>query len=174
MSILKTIAAKLKGHDCENMVKRIGNEVSLTLPNIESGLAKINVGIFSNKIVELVSASNIAAALDNSQYLICKMRAGTDDHELKINYEKIYLQIVLALTQLESIFETIKIDPSPETRKELVNWIKYCGSLNKHAIEALTPGASGKGLGDEKMEDIMRYKKITDDEIKEALNELEA
>jgi hypothetical protein len=101
------------------------------------------------------------------------MKVGTDDHELKINYEKIYLQIVLALTKLESIFETIKIDPSPETRKELANWIKYCGSLNKHAIEVLTPGTSGKGLGDKKMEDIMRYQKITGDEIKEALNELE-
>jgi hypothetical protein len=66
---------------------------------------------------------------------------------LKLNCEKIYLQIVLASTQLESKFESIKIDPSPEIRKELAKWIKYCSSLNKHAIEAVSPGISGKGPG---------------------------
>src|SRR5215469_7539241 len=113
------------------MVNRIGNELSLTLPNIDVGVAKINMGLFSNKIVELVRASGVAAALDNSQYLICRMKNSTDDPQLKINSEKIYLQIVLALTQLESIFETIKIDSNPEIRKELLEWIKYCSSLNK-------------------------------------------
>ncbi len=87
--------------------------------------------------------------------------------------EKIYLQIVLALTQLESIFETIKIDPSPEIRKELSAWIKYSSSLNKHAIEAVRPGTSGKGPVDLGLEDIMRYQNITQDDINEALVELE-
>ena len=54
------------------------------------------------------------------------MKSSTDDTGLRTNCEKIYLQIVLALTQLESIFETMKIDPSPEIRKELSKWIKYC------------------------------------------------
>lgn len=154
------------------MVKRIGNEISLMLPNIDAGVTNINLGLFSNKVIELVRASTIAAALDNSQYLICKMKASTTDADLKIDCDKIYLQIVLALTQLESIFETIKIDPSLEVRKELVKWIKYCGSLNKHAIEAVNPGTSGKGLEDYKIEDIMKYQNITDDDMKEALKEL--
>ena len=173
MGILKSIASKLKGHGCEKMVKRIGNEVSLKLPNIDAGVANINMGLFSNKIVELSRASNIANALDNSQYLICKMKADTDDHDLKINCEKIYLQIVLALTQLESIFETIKIDPSPEVRKELSHWIKYCSSLNKHAIDAVSPGASTKGVGDYGIEEIMKYQNITPKDMEEALKELE-
>ena len=173
MSILKTIAIKIKGHECEKMVKRTGNEISLTLPTVDIGVVKINTGLFSNKIVELVRASTIAVALDNSQYLICKMKGSTEDVVLKSNCEKIYLQIVLALTQLESIFESLKINPSSEIRTELVDWIKYCGSLNKHAIEAVSPGTFGKGPEDEKMEDIMRYQNITDDEMKEALKELE-
>lgn len=173
MNILKTIAVKLKGHDCEKMVKRIGNEISLTLPTVDVGAAKINMGLFSNKIIELVRASTIATALDNSQYLICKTKNSTDDADLKINCEKIYLQIVLALTQLESIFESIKIDPSPEMRKELADWIKYCSSLNKHAIEAVSPGTSGKGPEDYEVRDIMSYQKITDEEMNEALKELE-
>jgi hypothetical protein len=154
------------------MVKRIGNEVSLTLPSVDVGIAKINMGLFSNKIGELSRASTIATALDNSQYLICKMKAGTADPELKMNCDKIYLQIVLALTQLESIFETIKIDPSPQVRKELLNWIKYCGSLNKHAIETFSPGTPKNGAEDYKIEDIMRYQNITSDDMEEALMEL--
>ena len=171
--MLKQIASKLRGHNCEKMVKRIGNEISLTLPTVDVGVAKINMGLFSNKIVELVRASNTAASLDNAQYLICRTKSSTNNSDLQVNCEKIYLQIVLALTQLESIFETIKIDPSPEIRKELSDWIKYCGSLNKHAIEAVSPGTSGKGPGDYKIEDIMKYQKITDDEMDEALKELE-
>ena len=173
MSILKTIAIKLKGNKNKKMVKRIGNEISLTLPTVDVGAAKINMGLFSNKIIELVRASNIAIALDNSQYLVCRAKSSTSDRDLKLNCEKIYLQIVLALTQLESIFETIKVDPSPDIRKELVDWIKYCSSLNKHAIEAVSPGTSGKGPGDYEIEDIMKYQNITGNEMDEALKELD-
>jgi hypothetical protein len=170
---LKRIASKLKGHDCEKMVKRTGNEISLTLPTIDMGTANINMGLFSNKIVELVRASTTATALDTAQYEICKEKSRTDDPESKKDYGKIYLQIVLAFTQLESIFEAIKIDPSVETRKELSEWIKYSGSLIKHAIEAIRPGTSGKGPGDLEIQDIMKYQNITQDDMNEALKELE-
>ena len=166
------MATKLRGHDCEKMVKRVGNEISLTLPTVDTDVAKINVGLFSNKIVELVRASTIAANLDNAQYLVCKTKSSTTDPDLKLNCEKIYLQIVLSLTQLESIFESIKIDPSPEMRTELTEWIKYCGSLNRHAIEAVRPGISGKGPGYFEIKDIMKYQKITTEEMDEALKEL--
>jgi hypothetical protein len=172
LSILKNIAIKLKGHDCDRMVKRIGNEISLTLPTLEGGIAKINIGLFSNRIVELVKASNIAVVLDNSQYLICKVKTNTNDPDLKLNCEKIYLQIIFSLTQLESLFETIKVDPNPEMRKELIEWIKYSGSLTQQAIEAISPGTSGKGPEDYEIKDIMRYQNITEDEMKETLQEL--
>jgi hypothetical protein len=170
---LKNIAAALKGQTCEKMVKRIGNEVSLNLPEIDAGIAKINLGLFSNKVVELTRASNIAAALDNSQYLICKMRASIIDYDLKINCDKIYLQLVLALTQLESLFETVKVEPSAKVRRELADWIKYCSSLNKQAIETLNPGTSGKGPEDYNIRDIMKYQRITEKDMKEALKEIE-
>jgi hypothetical protein len=168
---LKNIATFLRGHNCEKMVERIGNEVSLNVPDIDAGIAKINLGQFSNKVVELSRASNVATALDNSQYLICKMRATTSDYDLKINCDKIYLQLVLALTQLESIFETLKIEPSAKVRKELTDWIKYCSSLNRYAIETISPGTSGKGPEDYKIEDIMKYQNITEKDIEQALKE---
>ncbi len=99
MSILKDIAAKLRGHDCEKRVKRVGNEISLTLPTVDVGIAKINVGLFSNKVVELVRAYTIAASLDNAQYIVCKTKSSTSDPDLKLNCEKIGLQLVLSLTQ---------------------------------------------------------------------------
>lgn len=58
-------------------------------------------------------------------------------------------------------------------RTELSEWIKYCGSLNKHAIEAVSPGTSGKGPGDYEIEDIMKYQKISKEDMEEALKELE-
>ena len=77
LSILKIIAIKIKGHDCEKMVKRVGNEISLTLPTVDVGVAKINIGLFSNRIIELDRASDIATALDNAQYLVCKAKSRT-------------------------------------------------------------------------------------------------
>lgn len=171
---LKRIASKLKGHDCEKMVKRTGNEISLTLPTIDIGTTKINMELFSNKIVELVKASTTATALDTAQYGICNEKRRTDDPESKKDYGKIYLQIVLAFTQLESIFEAIKIDPSPETRNELSEWIKYSSSLIKHVIEAVRPGTSGKGPGDLEIDDIMKYQKITEDDMNEGIGKLES
>jgi hypothetical protein len=174
LSILKSIATKIKGYDCEKMVKRIGNEISLTLPTtVDAEVTKLNIGLYSKRLVELVRASTIAAALDDSQYLVCKAKNNTSNPISKLNCEKIYLQIILALTQLKSIFETIKIDPSPKIRKELADWIKYCGSLNEHAIKAVSPGTAGKGPGDYEIEDIMKYQNITEDEMNEALKELE-
>ena len=169
MGVLKSIAIKIKGHDCEKMVKRIGNEISLTLPTIDTGLAKLNIGLFSNKIMELVRASPIAVALDESQYLICKILPNSKDPDL-IKCEKIYLQIILALTQLGSIYERIKLNPDPKVRRELSNWIEYCQSLNNHAINVTSPGSSGKGLGEHTLEEIMEFQNLTDSEMSEALN----
>jgi hypothetical protein len=49
LSILKDIAIRLKGHDCEKMVKRIGNEISLVLPTLDIGAYKINKDYFPIK-----------------------------------------------------------------------------------------------------------------------------
>jgi hypothetical protein len=53
LSYLKGIAIKLKGHDCEKMVEERERNI-ITLPTVESNSTKINMGLFSNKIVELV------------------------------------------------------------------------------------------------------------------------
>ena len=71
----------------------------------------------------------------STQYLVCKAKHDSEDQEFKTRCERIQSQIILALTQLRNIFETIKVDTNPEMRKELADWIMYCGSFNKHAYE---------------------------------------
>ena len=64
----------------------------------------------------------------------------------------------------------VKIDPSEDIRKQLGEWIDYCSSLNKHAIESLNPGAIGKGESPKySLGDILRYQKISPEEIDEAI-----
>lgn len=172
MSILKDIAIKLKDHDCKKIIRRNGNEITLTLPTIDANITKINTGLFSNKIPNLNRASSIAERLDNVQLDICVVKNSNNDPAIKINCQKLYLQILLAFTQLQSIFETMKTDPNPQIRKEIEDWIKYCDSLNGHANKIINSGIA-KGSDNYQIEDIMRYQNITENEMDEALRELE-
>jgi hypothetical protein len=173
VGLLSNIAKRIKGHDCEQIVKKTGNEITLSGAAIEVGPAKINIGAFANKVVELIKATEIAVNLDQAQYLVCKAKNSSSDSEFRIRCERIHLQIILSLTQLRSLFEAIKIDPSPENRKELVEWIRYCGSLNKHAIQTLNPGTTTMGPEDQELEDIMKYQGIDEQDMKEALQQIE-
>jgi hypothetical protein len=59
MSFISGIAAKIKGHDCKRFVKQLASELSISGPEIDAagmGVAKINIGLFSRRLVELVKA----------------------------------------------------------------------------------------------------------------------
>jgi hypothetical protein len=172
VDILKSIASNLKDHDCKNMIKIRGKEISLTSPTVNAEAIKINIGLFSNQIRSLDRASNVAKKLDELQYSICKINSTTNDPTIKKNYQKLYLQIILALVQLQSIIEKIKKGPNPGIRKELEDWINYCDSLNGHVNQVITPGIP-KGTGKYNIEEIMRYQNITENDMDEALRELE-
>jgi predicted GNAT superfamily acetyltransferase len=140
---LRGLAARIKGHDCERAVKKLGSEFSLYGPDIYAGgVAKINVGLFSRKVVELVKATDTALSLDETQYQLCMAIRSTKDEALKTICERIRLQIILAFHELSILIETVKTDPSPETRKKLVEWIRYSSDLSKHAINALNQDLS--------------------------------
>jgi hypothetical protein len=57
MGILSNIAKRIKSHNCEEI---INCEISAYGAAIKDGPGKINIGMFSNKIVELVKASETA------------------------------------------------------------------------------------------------------------------
>jgi len=101
---LSDIARKIKAHDCDMLVKRTANEITLSGAALGLGDTKIDVGAFSNRLIELVQATEVAVAIDNSQYLLCKeVSSMKDDDQSKNDYKKIWLQLVMAFNQLQGI-----------------------------------------------------------------------
>jgi len=70
MGFLHSAVERIKGRQCEKLVQRIGNEVSLSTA-LDAGIFKINLGNFSRVIRELVNVPDTAVALDDSQYHLC-------------------------------------------------------------------------------------------------------
>ena len=71
MNVLTKIANNLKGRKCEMLIKRTGSEITLTGLGVDTGDIKLNIVNFSNRFIEFVKATEIAVALDDSQYLLC-------------------------------------------------------------------------------------------------------
>jgi hypothetical protein len=107
MSTLYNIARKIKGHGCELLVKRIATEIIFSGVSVGLGDIKIESGSFSSKLIELVRASEIAVAIDNSQYMFCKeIHDMKEDDPLKTDCKKLRLQPVLAFNQLQGMLGT--------------------------------------------------------------------
>jgi hypothetical protein len=177
MSFLRGFAARIKGHDndCKHSVKQYASDFSISGPSIDAapgmGVAKINVGLFSKKVVELVKATDTAVSLDETQYQLCMAIRSTKDEKLKTICLRIRLQIILSFHEFSKLIEAIKVDPSPETRKKLVEWMDYSSDLSKHAINALDPDSTSRGVRPQhSLEEIAKYQKITEDDMQEALD----
>jgi hypothetical protein len=110
------------------------------------GAVTIDIGIFSRKVVELVKATDTAVSLDETQYHLCMAIRSSTDEKLKNICLRIRLQIILSFHEFTKLIEAIKIDPSPEVRKKLVEWMEYSSDLSKHAINALDPGSTSRGV----------------------------
>jgi len=180
MSFLRGLAARIKSHDdndCKRSVKQIASEFSILGPEIGDaagiGVAKINVGLFSRKVVELVKATDTAVSLDATQYQLCMAIRNTKDEKLKTICWRIRLQIILSFHEFSKLIEAVKSDPSPETRKKLVEWMEYSSDLSKHAINALNPDSTARGVKPEhSLDEITNYQKITEGDLQAALTSL--
>jgi hypothetical protein len=86
---------------------------------------------------------------------------------------RIRLQIILSFHEFSKLIEAVKTDPSPETRKKLVEWMDYSSDLSKHAINALNPDSTARGVRPQhSLNEIANYQKITEDDMQAALNSL--
>lgn len=172
MAFLRGIAARIKGNDCERSVKRLATDFSLSGSGIDAGgVATINVGLFSRKVVELVKATETAASLDDMQYQLCKTIHSTRDEALRTICERIRLQIMVSFNQFTQLIEAVKTDASPEIRKKLVEWMDFSSDLSKYAIDALDPGSTARGVRPQySLQEIAKYQKITEDDMREALD----
>src|SRR4051794_9763925 len=109
MNILSNIARALKGRECEMLIKRTGNEITLTGLGAEVGDLKLNIASFSNKLIEFVKAAEVAIALDDSQYLLCITSSNMKDSEqLKQDCQRIRLMLIMAFNQLRAIIGSMQ------------------------------------------------------------------
>jgi hypothetical protein len=117
MSFLRGIAARIKGQDddCKRSVKQLASEFSISGPEIGGaagmGVAKINVGIFSRKVVELVKATDTAVSLDETQYQLYMAIRSTKDEKLRAICLRIRLQIILTFHEFSKLIESSKDRP---------------------------------------------------------------
>jgi hypothetical protein len=172
MSFLHSAVDKIKGTRCEKLVKRIGNEVSLSA-GVEVGGFKINVANFSNVIKELVQVPDTAVTVDDTQYLLCI--AISDMKEMPQLKEKcitIRLQLIIGFNQLRAILASIKEEPTEELKKELAKWLRYMNDLHIHSISVLNPESAIKDKAGSTLEQIRQYQGLDDAELQEAIRQL--
>jgi hypothetical protein len=108
MNILSSIARALKGRECEMMINRTGNEITLAGLDVHMGDLKLNIASFSNRLIEFVRATEVAIALDDSQYLLCITSSNMKDNEqLRQDCQRIRLMLIMAFSQLRAILGSI-------------------------------------------------------------------
>jgi hypothetical protein len=173
MSILTGIAKALKGHECQMLIKRTGNEITLTGLGADIGELKLNIGSFSNRLIELVKATEVALALDDSQYLLCITSSNMKDNEqLKHDCQRIRLMLIMAFSQLRAIVGSMQgttTSDDEDLKQQLIKWIEYMGELHKQSISLLEPGPKLLSKGP-KISQIMKYQGINEEQIQEAMN----
>src|SRR5215210_3019129 len=113
MNILAGFARALKGRECEMLIKRSGNEITFTGLGAGIGDLKLNIASFSNRLIEFVKATEVAVALDDSQYLLCITSSSIKDNEqLRRDCQRIRLMLIMAFSQLRAIVGGMHGTPS--------------------------------------------------------------
>jgi hypothetical protein len=175
VNILQQIVVRIRGRECEKLVKRTGSEIVLSGPTIVEGGLSISIGNFSNKIKELVNVPDVAVALDDSQYHLCiAISDMKDDEQLKNKYIAIRLQLVMAFNQLRAILGSIKEEPTEELRKQLVKWLRYMNDLHKHSISLLDPETAVSGKSGMTIEEIRKYQGINEFQLQVAVDQIKS
>ncbi|MCP8318930.1 MAG: hypothetical protein L6N95_03780 [Candidatus Methylarchaceae archaeon HK01B] len=168
---LKRIVGWMKAHRCERLVKRTASEIEIS-GGFGAGVMKMEIGRFSRKIKQLVKTTDLALALDDSQYLLCTAASEIkDDAALRNSIHRIRVMIILQITQLRTLLASLERGVSEDLKKELVDWTKYTSQLQKQAISSLNQpkGLILKGKGRTSLKGIMRYQGIEEGDLEEAI-----
>jgi uncharacterized protein YdgA (DUF945 family) len=172
MNFLHTAVERIRGRRCEKLVKRTGNEVTLSA-GVEVGDFKINVANFSNIIKELVDVPDTAVALDDTQYLLCMAISDMKDiPQLKEKCIAIRLQLIIGFNQLRAILSSIKEEPTEELKKELAKWLMYMDDLHIHSISILNPETLSRNKAGSTLEQIREYQGIDERELQDAVKQI--
>lgn len=173
MNFLHAAIEKIRVRRCEKLVKRTGNEVTLSV-GLDVGDFKIDVAKFSNVIKELIDVPDIAVTLDDTQYLLCSAISGMKDMpQLKEKCVAIRLQLIIGFNQLRAILASVKEEPTEELKKELAKWLRYMNDLHAHSISVLNPESSVKYKAGSTLEQIRKYQEIDEKELRDAIKQVQ-
>jgi len=145
--LLTAIAKWIRGHSCERLVKRTANEIQISGASFGAGSVKVDVGSLSNKVKELARSSELALALDDSQYLLCTTEAELRPGRLAEDVTRVRIMMILALTQLRALMASLDQQVSQDLKKELSEWIMYTNQLLAHAANLIMPADEVGGIG---------------------------
>lgn len=177
MSFLSKLGGLVNRRGCKNIARKYGSEFDITAPELEFTGIKVKAGTYSNYIKEFVKASDLAVNLDNTQLLLCEelmQMKDDEDKELKDELKRIRLQIILGISNLQTMLDTQKA-ANLDLDKELKKWIKNLGELYDYAISLIGPKRKkgiGKGKTAMKLARIMKYQGIDERQMQEAINEM--
>jgi hypothetical protein len=172
MDLLTKIVMLIREKEHEMLIKRTDDEI--TLNGAKIGFADFNLGLtnFSNKFIEFVKANEVATTLDNCQYHLSKTISNIKDNDnLKREYQRIRLMIIVAFHQLGQIIVTTKTTSNESLKEQLTEWIRYMNDLIKHTVSILEPGPKLVTKGPV-YEQIMKYQGLSEKEMQEAIDNL--
>ncbi|MGA9150439.1 MAG: hypothetical protein WBZ36_07670 [Candidatus Nitrosopolaris sp.] len=79
----------------------------------------------------------------------------------------------MAFNQLQGIHGAMGQQPTDKLKKELSDWIRYMGELNKQSIAFLQPGPRLTAKGSKsKLRRVMKYQGFDDAQLEEAIKEM--
>ena len=119
-----------------------------------------------------MKANEVATTLDNCQYHLSKTISNIKDNDnLKREYQRIRLMIIVGFHQLGQIIVTTKTTSNESLKEQLTEWIGYMNDLIKHTIAILEPGPKLVTKGPV-YEQIMKYQGLGEKEMQEAVDNL--
>ncbi len=172
MDLLTKIVMLIREKEHEMLIKRTDDKI--TLNGAKIGFADLNLGLtnFSNKFIEFVKANEVATTLDNCQYHLSKTISNIKDNDnLKREYQRIRLMIIVAFHQLGQIIVTTKTTSNESLTEQLTEWIRYMNDLIRHTVSILEPGPKLVTKGPV-YEQIMKYQGLSEKEMQEAIDNL--
>ena len=170
MELLDKIVTLIKEKEHEMLIKRTGNEI--TLNGTKIGFSDLSLGLanFSNKFIEFVKANEVATTLDNCQYQLSNIISNIKDNDnLRQEYQRIRLMIIVAFHQLGQIIGTTKVTSDEDLKEQLTEWMRHMNDLINHAISVLEPGPKLVTKGPV-YEQIMKYQGLTEKDMQEAID----
>ena len=143
MGLKEAIIGFLKRSECEKLIKYDERSLDIGALSAEYGGAKFSLADFKTSIEKVREASEIAMAMDDYQYDICKIANQYEkgDPERK-QYNRWRIGALGLFTSLRMTLAALQAAPSDELKKKLDSVIQEMHDFVKAIARALAPGGA--------------------------------